>query len=286
MAAAALEPDRHPGQRRDHNRSRFLVVTDPGCTVVVRSSVDGIVVSIAGEFDIAATTEVICDRSSPCRHRHRRRPRRRDVHGLIRAAVPPRPPGRGSRRGPAVASRQGLPCRRSPVRARVGSATPLVADSQTACRVRLAAAHRSAFVDHGDQQLVQVLIGIRHTCLCDAHDGEANGGRRAEPAEPGDRHVDTAREPAGPQGRVRGAVHRPPARGAEAIGRASLEGGQHPVGGEHRHGEGVLAFTGRDRQRRRRAAQGDPDVGTRIVRRQADHRRDQLDEPRPVGRRT
>jgi stage II sporulation protein AA (anti-sigma F factor antagonist) len=34
------------------------VVTDPGCTVVVRPSVAGIVVSIAGEFDIAATNEV------------------------------------------------------------------------------------------------------------------------------------------------------------------------------------------------------------------------------------
>jgi anti-sigma B factor antagonist len=34
------------------------VVTDPDCTVVVRPTADGIVVSIAGEFDIAATTEV------------------------------------------------------------------------------------------------------------------------------------------------------------------------------------------------------------------------------------
>jgi anti-sigma B factor antagonist len=37
----------------------LIVVTDPDCTVVVRSSADGIVVvSIAGEFDIAATPGV------------------------------------------------------------------------------------------------------------------------------------------------------------------------------------------------------------------------------------
>ena len=34
------------------------VVTDPRCSVVVRPSVDGIVLSITGEFDMAAITDV------------------------------------------------------------------------------------------------------------------------------------------------------------------------------------------------------------------------------------
>jgi anti-anti-sigma factor len=34
------------------------VVTDPGCTVMVHTAVDGTVVSIAGEFDLAAAAEV------------------------------------------------------------------------------------------------------------------------------------------------------------------------------------------------------------------------------------
>ena len=127
----------------------------------------------------------------------------------------------------------------------------------------------------------QHAVGIEDAGLGDARDGVADDARRADAAEARRRDPLVAGEPCRPRGRRRSPIERR-ATGREQVAPARpVEISEHAVGRDRRPPPSPSdARPRRSEVPCTAAPPGDPGVDSRILRRQADDRGDQLDQPR------